>query len=142
MEDEFDEKFDEEENIDTFPAKQGMPLNEMATNRQRAMIDTHPKWIELQEERRALRLVEEEIKAAKVAAKAQKDADREAKRINDIMNNIAPPAVRYTSCSTPGCESKTPSQGKKPLGWYKCSGKGCRIWSCGLAHCTHACKLH
>ena len=80
MEDEFDEKFDEEENIDTVPAKHGMPLNEMATNRQRAMIDSYPKWIELPEERRALRLVEEEIKAAKVAAKAQKNADREAKK--------------------------------------------------------------
>ena len=111
-----------------------MPLNEMATNRQRAMIDSHPKWIELQEGRRALKLVEEEAKAARVEAKVQKDAAREAKRIADIANNILPPVARFTSCATPGCANKTPSQGKKPLGWYKCSGKGCRTWSCGLVH--------
>ena len=138
----FDEQFDAEENIDTVPAKRGMPLNEMATNRQRAMIDSHPKWIELQEERRELRRIEEESKAQKDAAKAQKIAAREAKRIADIENNIPPAAVRYTLCSAPGCENKTPSQGKKPRGWYKCTGKGCRTWACGLVPCTNACKLH
>ena len=139
---EFDEQFNGEEHIDTAPAKHGMPLNEMATNRQRAMIDSHPKWIELQEERRELKRVDDAAKATRAAAKTQRKNAREAKRIADIENHVPPAEVRFTSCLTTGCANKTPTKDKKPKGWYKCKGKNCRTWACGLILCVEGCKLH
>jgi hypothetical protein len=141
-ESEFDQHFEAEENIDTAPAKTGMPLNEMATNRQRAMIDSHERWQSLQGERLELKRLEDEAKAARVAAKAEKLLRIEAKRIADLANNVLPPGVTFTNCGNGACEQRTPSKDKKPKGWMKCSGKNCRFWACGLLPCVNARLLH
>ena len=49
-----------------------MPLIEMATNRQRVVVDLHERWQSLQGERQELKRLEVEAKAERVAAKAEK----------------------------------------------------------------------
>ena len=45
MEEEYDEYFLEDDDIDTQPPRVGMPLNEMSTNRQTFLIDSHPQFL-------------------------------------------------------------------------------------------------
>ena len=41
----WDKQFEGEADIDNSPAKRGMPLNSMVTNRKRCMFDNHPSWL-------------------------------------------------------------------------------------------------
>lgn len=109
-EDEFEQQFAGEELIDTAPAKTGMPLNEMATNRQRAMIDSHDRWQLLQQERQEVKQQEDLAKAERYAAKAEKLLRQEAKKIKDLANNVPPPAITFTTCGNAACGQRTPFQ--------------------------------
>ena len=119
-----------------------MPLNDMATNCQRAMIDSHDGWQLLQQERQEAKRLEEEAKALRVAARTAKQLRQDAKRIADLANDFPPPTVTYTNCGNAGCTQRTPTKSRKPPGWMKCPGKNCRFWACGLLLCCAARKLH
>ena len=87
-----------------------MALNEMATNRQRAMIDSHDRWQLLQQERQEVKQQEDLAKAERYAAKAEKLLRQEAKKIKDLANNVPPPAITFTTCGNAACGQRTPFQ--------------------------------
>lgn len=142
-EDEFDQQFQEEENIDTLPRKTGMPLNEMATNRQRAMIDSHDGWLAELKER-------DELKRQQAEEKAKRAHDKEIRKAvtaggvvdADQNGQITPIPTPTLNCSNLGCLNTTPTKGKKGDGWKKCPGKGCRVWSCGDLACVEGRERH
>ena len=116
----FGEIFDGEANIDTLSDRAGKPLNDMATNRQRFMLDNHESWKAVLE-RRALaeELAKEEVK--------RKQREREAA-------DAAKPA-KSRECSVLGCacliDITTASLKRvNENTWRKCSGKGCATWGC------------
>lgn len=135
-EEEFDEMFDGEINIDTIPHRVGMRLNAMSTNRQRAMIDNDPKWIEELEARDAAALAADQEKERIAAEKAAKVA---ATAAAVAAGTARPPNDR--SCSNLGCPNKI-AMNKKVATWSKCTTKGCRVWACHLAPCVAALHHH
>ena len=121
-----------EESIDTMPQRKGMPLKQMATNRQRCGLDTHEKWLAELERRDA---VEEE-------AKRQKEVKAKAKLDKDALNpNVA--AVKMRTCSNLNCpdDSKT-LMNKKNKTWTKCTTKNCSVWACHLQTCKESVRSH
>ena len=84
----FSEVFDGETSIDTLGDRIGKPLNDMATNRQRFMLDNHPVWkTELERRRLAEEFVDEEIRR---------------RQIKRIAADAAKP-VKSRECSVLGC---------------------------------------
>ena len=113
----------------------------MGTNRQRAMIDSHPAWIDELNQRDEANRLREEQRRAKQEKCAQKKAEQEAiEASNMLVGNIT--IEKLTKCSNLGCTNKTSAKGKKPEGWGKCPGKGCGVWTCGLEQCKAAKELH
>lgn len=118
----FNEVFDGETDIDTLKDRNGKPLNVMATNRQRFMLDNHILWIAEIERRKQAEDFEREEKArdratrdalaAALPAKARQCSDLSCQCTIDITT----PALKSANEKT----------------WRKCSGKGCATWGCPI----------
>lgn len=116
----FEEVFGGEWDIDTINNRTGKPLNELATNRQRFMMDNHEAWLN-----ELARRKEDE----KIAAE-----EKERKRIEREEKELAKP-VKFRECSMINCgniidETTTKSKKDNQKTWRNCKGKGCRIWGC------------
>jgi hypothetical protein len=116
----FDEVFDGEDNIDQLCDRSGKPLNQLATNRQRFMMDNHEFWLAELDRRDA---AEEALEAAK----QQKRLDRAAAEANKPK--------KCRECSDPTCPNLmdiTTSKLRKDNEalWTHCTGKRCGIWGC------------
>lgn len=115
----FDEVFAGDVNIDTLADRKGKPLNEMATNRQRFMMDNHRCWLEEMERRKDAERLE-------AGAKEARRVEREAR------NAAMPDKIR--NCSMPNCPSFIDITGKNKkineLLWTHCPGKRCTMWGC------------
>lgn len=116
----FNEVFDGEEDIDTLNVREGKPLNELATNRQRFMMDNHECW--------------------KAEIKRRKDVDEfnEQEKLRRLEERIVADALRPTKCrecGQPGClnlidiTTSALKRNNERL-WTRCKGKGCRFWCC------------
>ena len=117
----FDEAFRDDEDIDNNNHRTGKPLNDLATNRQRFMIDNHEAWFEELNRRREV---------ANIA-----EAAKEAKRVSRELELAAKPA-KFRNCDcTIDCQNlidiTTPKLKKdNEKLWKKCIGKKCNTWSC------------
>ena len=137
MEEEYDEYFLEDDDIDTQPPRVGMPLNEMSTNRQRFLIDSHPQFL-LEVSRK--RLIAEEAAAEKLArAEARRTA------ADNVQNNAIVGVVAVTTswrrCSNPVCCNKI-SMKSKNAEWSKCQTKRCNTWVCSENNCKAILQQH
>jgi hypothetical protein len=117
----FDEVFCNDQDIDTLnQPREGKPLNDLATNRQRFMMDNHDCRIAEITRR-------EEIEAELAAAKERKKAAKEA------ADAERPEKVR--ECCQPGCvnlidiTTNALKRSNEKI-WKKCDGKGSRFWCC------------
>ena len=118
----FNEVFDGESDIDTLNVRDGKPLNDMSTNRQRFMMDNHPRWIAEIERRRLLEDFERE---EKLRLRAEREALDAAK------------PTKCRQCSDLSCQSlidiTTPAlKSANEKTWRKCSGKSCPTWGCPI----------
>ena len=101
--------------------REGRPLNELVTNRQRFIIDNSDEYQEILDAREA-------VKIAAADEVTRRRLEREER------NAVLPP--KYRRCSgTLDCELiiaiTTPTERKiNELTWKKCSGKGCKAWAC------------
>ena len=121
----FEEVFAGEENIDTLNnIRQGKPLNEMATNRQRFLMDNHAYW-KAELARR---------KAIEIAAAEEKERQRVQKEQEQAMEASMKEA-KYRQCTFMGCPNEidittTALKRANEATWSKCRGKSCRVWVC------------
>ena len=128
----FDETCAGEEDIDKLRNRQGKPLNQLATDRQRFMMDNHPEW-------------QQEIarrKSAAADAALALEAHRKARA--DVA---AGKPVKTRDCSSLGCANfiditnGTLKKQNEAL-WRSCPGKGCRSWACQNEACSLALTSH
>ena len=139
-EDEFQRILSEEEEVDNSPAKTGKPLNEMVTNRQRAMIINHPAYLQ---ELAARRLAAEEEESRKKAAKIAKEIDNNKRKKQsddyDIIDDelLAVKKPRRSLCSM--CKNAKEINDDP---WQKCGLKGCRSQFCYRSACIRMCIEH
>eukprot|EP01039_Chlorochromonas_danica_P006635 gene6635-7328_t len=97
----------------------GKPLNEMATNRQRFMMDNHPHWKAELANR----------KEAEIAAAAEKQQREQEQAMADTLK-----VRKSRQCAFMGCGQEivitttTSLKRANEATWTKCGGKGCRIW--------------
>ena len=121
----FEEVFSGVDNIDTInQGRAGKPLNAMATNRQRFLMDNHSCWKEELQRRRE----------AEEYAQAEKQRKAEERQQADMLR-----PAKNRQCCQPGCVQFidiTTSSMKRSneKTWRKCRGKGCRFWGCTEHH--------
>lgn len=116
----FNEIFDGEKDIDTLNQREGKPLNELSTNRQRFMMDNHECWITEMNRRKDADAIIAQEKATRMAERAAADTLR---------------PLKCRDCCQPGCPntidiSTSALKRTNDKLWNKCNGKGCRFWCC------------
>ena len=116
----FDEIFEGEADIDKLSDRVGKPLNELATNRQRFMMDNHECWRNEMTRRK-------NIEDAKETAKEERRQER--------LAVIAARPNKLRECSHLGCSNiidiSTPALKRQNEAlWSNCVGRNCRIWAC------------
>ena len=124
----FDEAFAGEEDIDKLRNRHGKPLNHLATDRQRFMMDNHAAWRQEIANR----------KSAAAIAVLQQEANRKAR-----VEAAAAKPLKFRECTNMGCGSFidiTNGSLKKQNEalWRSCPGKGCRVWACPSDQCKLA----
>ena len=118
----FDEVFDGEEDIDTLEDRVGKkPLNELATNRQRFMMDNSDAWFAELDRRKEEKRIAEELRLEKIADRETRQAD--------------PKQTKLRFCSQPSCQNSinvTTAKLRKlnEVNWTHCTGTRCAIWGC------------
>lgn len=116
----FKEVFDGEEDVDTLADRTGKPLNELATNRQRFMMDNHEAWFAEIDRRKEVDKLAADLKAKKIS---EREAEQAAK------------PRKSRKCSNPACSNLIDISNAKLKRdneslWKKCTGKNCPIWGC------------
>jgi len=128
----FDEIFAGEENIDKLRNRHGKPLNMLATDRQRFMMDNHVEWRQEIAHR----------KSAAATAALVLEASRKAR-----AEATAAKPLKTRECTNMGCANSiditngTLKKQNEAL-WRSCPGKGCRSWACPSDVCTLALSNH
>ena len=128
----FDEIFAGEENIDKLRNRLGQPLNLLATDRQRFMMDNHTEW-------------RQEIANRKSAATTAALVLEESRKAR--AEAVAAKPLRTRECTNMGCANSiditngTLKKQNEAL-WRSCPGKGCRSWACPSDVCTLALSNH
>lgn len=117
----FDELFEGDDDIDTLNnVRAGKPLNDLATNRQRFMMDNHHLWQAEIKRRR-------DVEACAAAEKERKKREKEAKESQQ--------PIKIRRCLQPGCctaidiSTIALKKANEKL-WRKCQTKRCTLWCC------------
>jgi len=128
----FDEIFAGEENIDKLRNRHGKPLNMLATDRQRFMMDNHAEW-------------RQEIANRKSAAATAALVLEESRKAR--AEAVAAKPFKTRECSSMGCANfiditnGTLKKQNEAL-WRCCPGKSCRSWACPSDVCKNALTNH
>lgn len=133
----FNEVFDGEMDIDTLKEREGKPLNDMATNRQRFMLDNHDCWIAEIERRKLADVFEREGKIRIRSERNVLDAAKSTK-VRKCSDLLCQSTIDVTTFALKSANEKI---------WRKCIGKGCAIWGCPThfdniaVHEAYCCKV-
>jgi len=104
----------------TLSNREGTPLNDLTTNRQRFIVDNSEQW--------------QAVLANRNAALEAAAEEKERKRLEREAADAAKPK-KVRSCSHLGCKSviditTTATKRITEGTWKKCKGKNCAIWAC------------
>jgi hypothetical protein len=140
-----------------------MALNDMAVNRQRALILSHPEFMAELRSKREKKAVDAAATAEKKAQKAEAARKRKVSETVADSGSSAPGAVAATSapakrskrpsvsvsCANSACGAKgedgagdRDGDGDGDAGWKKCSWPYCRAWYCGAKNCVEMAAEH
>ena len=130
------------EGVDNCPAKMGKPLNEMNTSRQRAMLISHPTYLE------HLQMNTASEESIRTNAMWRKERVVHQQQLQQAAQEVHAAAVQKKRgpnkviCSNPMCCARNFDGSWKELGWEKCKTKQCNIAMCADAACRELMQKH